>query len=375
MRASLVATTTASDSATMLAARLRHLLEAGWDARAHCKGDEWPGEPALRDAALGDRVEFASAAGGARPPARLLRRPGALARYLLAAGEPGPFDGRLLQLRPDLVHFHSGAAAWKGLRLKRLLGCRVVVGFREDGLDLAMPDPRVVWEGADLLLFASRALSERAVERGAPPERTEVLPPPIGHRDRNGAGVPGGTGALRLLTVGPILWEQGLEHAVHAVALLRDRGVRFEYRIVGDGSHLPAVAFARHDLRLHDRVRLVPGAVRLVDELRAADVYVDAAVAESAAPAALATAQSLGVPVVATRRPHLAPDSALAVPRRDPVALADALARLAAEPGLRAGLAEAGRRRSGGFATVEDHVAALEALYRRVLERPAVGTR
>ena len=88
----LVASTTAEDGAPLLALRLRHLLERGWDAWLFCKGDAMADEPALRDPDLRDRVELAPDAKAELEP---VRRPPAVAA-------------------PDLVHFHSGHGRLEG---------------------------------------------------------------------------------------------------------------------------------------------------------------------------------------------------------------------------------------------------------------------
>jgi glycosyltransferase involved in cell wall biosynthesis len=368
-RVALVVTTTATDPGELVAARLHHLLESGWDARLLCKGERWASDPALADPRLQRKLELAPARSPNRLPRPLLRRPAGLVRYLGARGEAGPFDGRLLDLRPDLVHFHSGWAAWKGMRLKWFLGCRLVISFREDGRDLDVPDPGVLWEGADLLIFPSPAALERGVARGCPRETAEVLPPPpLGV---NSAPAPhnDSTGFLRILSAGSLIWEQGYEHSVHAVRLLLDMGIGCEYRIVGDGDHFPAVAFARHQLDLKDHVRLLrpDGTDRLVEETLAADVVVDPAVTDTVSPVTLATAQALGVPFIATRRAGLAEDAGIAVPRRNPRAIADGLAVFARDSALRKRMGQAGRRGIGRYPTLEDHLAQLESIYCRAL--------
>lgn len=365
----LVVSNTSSESGPLLAARLRHLLGLGWDARLLCKGEGWARNAALRDPALGDRVELAPAHSSVALAAALLARPTGLARYLTATGESGPFDGRLLRLRPDLIHFHSGWAAWKGMRLKELVGCRVVISFRDDGRDLGVPDPRRLWDGADLVLFPSAAMLRRATARGCPGERAEVLSPPPGSAQEGATERSSPPGVLRVLSWGPLIWEQGLEHSVHAVRLLLDRGVNCTYRIVGAGDHLPAVAFARHQLGLAGHVELVaPDAARsLADELRAADVFVDPAVSATISSAPLLTAQALGVPFVATRRDDLPRDAGIAVPRRDPGAIAQGLARLAADALLRREMGQAGRRHAAERPALAEHLQRLEGLYRRAL--------
>jgi glycosyltransferase involved in cell wall biosynthesis len=340
----LVASTTAEDSAEMLALRLRYLLERGWDAWLFCKGPRWQDQPAL----TGPQV---------RGRARLAPR---------ARAKSSPFDRRLRSLRPDLVHFQSGHAAWKGLRKGQLRGSKIAISFRSDDQDLASGDIdlALLWERADRLLFPSRAVLERAVDRGCPRERAAILEPPAQAPDSDHMREPG-NGALRVLSAGPLIWEQGFEHSIHAIRLLLDQGVPCEYRIVGDGAHVQAVAFARHQLGLHDHVELIvpDGNGQLAEQLRSTDVFVDPAVVETIAAAPLGTAQAHGVPFVATPREAPLPDGAgIEVPRRDPGAIAAALARLAADPGMRERMGRRAAEADWAW-KVEDHLAELERLY------------
>jgi glycosyltransferase involved in cell wall biosynthesis len=364
-RVALVATTTATEPAELLAARLRTLLDAGWDAWLLAKGPRWS---ALRDLAPRDRLHwFEGRRNRFLPPSSLLRRPRALVRYLAAEGQAGALDQPLLRLRPDLVHFHSGPAARKALRLKPLLGCRVVVSFREDGHDL-QPPLEPIWEEADLVAFPDSARLLRAAAVGCPPEKAGVLPPPVSALPDVTGSPRSRNGRLRILSAGPLLWEQGFEHSLHAVRLLLDAGVDCEYRILGQGDHAIPIAFARHELGLADRVRmLTPDQTRLEQELREADVFLDPAVTDTLSASGPLSAEAAGVPLVATERAHLPGDGGIAVPRRDPRAMADALGRLAADPELRARLAQAARARSRRRDHLQEHLARLEDLYRRAL--------
>jgi colanic acid/amylovoran biosynthesis glycosyltransferase len=337
----LVASTTAEDGAQILALRLRHLLERDWDAWLFCKGERWGDEPALRDPDLHERIELA----------------------LDAKADSSPFDGRLRSLRPDLVHFHSGHAAWKGLRKGQLRGSKIAVSLRGEAWDLEV-DPDLLWERSDKLFFRDRAALERGLDSGCPEERAMILEPPVAvpdPQDRDERG----DGPLRVLSAGPLAWEQGFEHSIHAIRLLLDQGVPCEYRIIGDGDHVQAVAFARHQLALHDHVQLISldGEGQLPDELRSADVFVDAAVTDSGSPAPLVTAQAHGVPFVATARDAPLDDEAgIQVPRRDPGAIAAALARLAADPAMRERMGREALKVTGVW-RIEDHLAELERLY------------
>jgi colanic acid/amylovoran biosynthesis glycosyltransferase len=368
-RICLVATIPGAEHGDLLAARLRGLLDGGWDARLLCEAERWTRVPAFDDPALAPSVELMRGRDWYPPPRSLLGRPRGLVHYLGAKGDTGAFDQRLLKLRPDLIHFHSVASASNAMRLKRILDCRVAVSFHADGRDLDHPDLEALWEGADLLVFPDAALRDRAIALGCPPEGAEVLPIPLRSPKPAMDGRRPESGRLRIISAGPLTWEQGFEHSVHAVRLLLDMGIGCEYRILGEGEHLDAVAFARHQLDLAGNVELVSpnGGYPLEEELRAADAFVDPAVTHTTPLAPLAMAHAAGVPFVATDRDGLPKDGGITVPRRNPKEIAGALATLAADPALRERMGKASQISMAEYPTFEDHVLRLEELYRRVL--------
>ena len=320
-------------------------MERDWAARLLCVGERWTEVPALRDPSLAGQIEVRPQSNGRLPRRRLLRQ------------------------RPDLVHFHSAASALKGIRLQRLLGYRVVISFRDSGLELKRPGLDLLWEKADLFLFADAALLEDAVARGCPTRRAAVHRPPLPSPRAATNGREGGSRPLRIVSAGRLSWENGFEHSVHAVRLLLDAGIECEYRILGEGEHVVAVGFARHELGLASQVKLVwpDGGDRLVAELSNADVFLDPAVTDGVSPLPLATAQALGIPFVASRRGGLSEDAGIAVPRRDPAAIAEAIAGLARDPGLRRRLGQAGLGRNNGYPSPDEDARRLAGLYRRAL--------
>jgi glycosyltransferase involved in cell wall biosynthesis len=64
------------------------------------------------------------------------------------------------------------------------------------------------------------------------------------------------TAQLRLLSVGPLSWTQGVDDAMHAVSIARGRGVDCRLRIFGDGPYLNALWFVRRQLELERHVEL-----------------------------------------------------------------------------------------------------------------------
>ncbi|HEY7076620.1 MAG TPA: glycosyltransferase [Solirubrobacteraceae bacterium] len=164
-----------------------------------------------------------------------------------------------------------------------------------------------------------------------------------------------GGGTLRVLGVGRLVAKKGFDLLVEACALLRDRGVDCELRIVGqDDTDGNRVRERIATLGLAGRVTLAGpvGQAELLGEYRRADVLCMPcrllADDRDGIPNVLVEAMAAGTPVVATAVsgiPELVRDGhdGLLVAPEDPAALAGALARLHADPTLAARLAAAGR--------------------------------
>ncbi len=158
-----------------------------------------------------------------------------------------------------------------------------------------------------------------------------------------------------ILSVGRLVPKKGHDDLITALALLRARGFAFRCRLVGAGplqEELQAL-IARHGLA--DAVTLEGPMThaRLIALYRQADLFALAPrIAEDGdrdgIPNVIAEAMAIGVPVVSTDIsgiPELVRTgkTGLVVPPRDPQALADALARLLADPAFAATLASQAR--------------------------------
>ena len=197
-----------------------------------------------------------------------------------------------------------------------------------------------------------------------------------------GAGdPPPPNGTLRVLGVGRLVAKKGFDVLVEACAELEHRGVPFEALIVGqDDKHGAEVraAIARHGLG--DRVRL-PGPVgqaALLDQYRRASVLCMPCRLlpgdRDGIPNVLVEAMAAGTPVVATAVsgiPELVEHevNGLTVAPDAPVALADALARLHADPALGARLAAAGRATVRARFDGDAHARGLAAAFAEAVAR------
>lgn len=157
---------------------------------------------------------------------------------------------------------------------------------------------------------------------------------------------------VTILNVAGMSRRKGHELLLDALADLRDRGIPFRAVLVGDGEERPRLERHAAELGLtgaqvHFAGALGQGAVPA--EYRKADIFALPSYAEGV-PTVLMEAMASGLPVVGTHVmgvPELIEHnrSGLLIPPARADALADALARLAQDPGLRARLGQAARER------------------------------
>jgi glycosyltransferase involved in cell wall biosynthesis len=176
---------------------------------------------------------------------------------------------------------------------------------------------------------------------------TDVFAP--GDRDRARAEI-GLDDRLHFVWLGRMYRGKGVEVAIDALARV-DESVCL--LLVGDGESRAALEARVAATGLGQRVRFVGSQPRerIPTYLRAADAFVFPSLLPEAAPLAPLQAMSLGLPVVASRigsLPELVDrpwSNGVLVEPGDVGALADAMARLAADEGLRARLGGAARDR------------------------------
>jgi len=390
-------------SETFIVSKFLGLLATGHDVHVVCAASdtaEWKKFPELSAAGLRRRVHVTASTQRIMVallyPYVLFRclasAPATTVRYLWSGWKEFGLDvlrrfyidAELIRLRPDIVHFEFGALAVGRMYLKRLLPCKIVVSFRGYDINFVGLERdghyQEVWENADALHFLGRHLWNRARARGCPDTVRRFLIPPAVDASvfPNAAGerTTSDGNTFRIVSVGRLRWEKGYEYALEAVALLKQRGVSCEYRIIGDGPAMEAVAFARHQFGLEDTVQLLgsvdPAEVRA--HLQWAQVYLHTAVSEGFCNAVL-EAQAAGLPVVCTDAGGLPENvcdgvTGFVVPRRSPQPVAARLAELAADHELRLTMGQAARRRALDEFNSHRQISAFLAMYRDLLAQP-----
>ena len=281
----------------------------------------------------------------------------------------------------DLVHFEFADHAAEYADVLPLLPMPKVVTCRGDEIRIY---PRVSEQSrermsralsrVDRVICVSEEMAGLARTYGADPARTVVIRsfvdarffrPPPGRADHSNG--------IRLVSVGRLHWVKGYEYALEAVGRLRDRGCRLTYTIVGpDEGAGAALAWHIRDRGLADVVSLVgqldQGGVWAT--LSRADIFLLSSVSEGLCIAAL-EAMAMGLPIVSTNVGGM-PEAietgvhGLLVPARDPVALAEAVERLAADPNLRRAMGAQGSARVRKEHDPDTYFERLQDVYREV---------
>ncbi|TAJ07485.1 MAG: glycosyltransferase family 1 protein [Planctomycetota bacterium] len=295
---------------------------------------------------------------------------------------PGYFALRreLGALEPDLVHLHTGRAAWLGGLAARSLGLPAIVTRRMDRRVSRGVLTKLVY-GAHVRAVAaiSPAIRDELARAGVDAAKLSVIassfdPARIATRagrelTRRGEGVTGDEPVL--LVLASLVRRKGHDVLLEALARLRADGLRPRLWIAGEGSELVALDAQARKLELREQVRFLKGRADVGELLAGCDVCVLPSRQEGLGVAAL---EGLAAerPVIASRVGGLATlieheVSGLLVPPEDPAALAAALARVLRDPALAARLARAGRERALAAFAPQRMVDAYEELYRRVL--------
>jgi glycosyltransferase involved in cell wall biosynthesis len=222
---------------------------------------------------------------------------------------------------------------------------------------------RVIATASAIVTMTQTARSRLLDIYGARPEDVYVIP--HGAADNRVAlSTTAKAGPPRVLTWGLLGPGKGIEHAIDAMALLRDRGLRVDYQVAGqthprvlgrDGEayrqRLQALARARDVAdRVHFDSRFLPVSAlsRLVSSADVVLLPYDSR--EQVTSGVLIEAVTAGRPVVSTCFPHavelLGDGAGLLVERQDAAGIAGALHRVLTEPGLSARMS----RHSAGLA-------------------------
>lgn len=100
-----------------------------------------------------------------------------------------------------------------------------------------------------------------------------------------------------ILAVGRLTYQKGFERLVEAIALIKEKCLGWQVRIIGDGADKEAIRKQIKERGLEDTVVILPPTDKIEDEYRNASVYAMSSRFEGL-PMALIEAKSCGLPIV-----------------------------------------------------------------------------
>jgi colanic acid/amylovoran biosynthesis glycosyltransferase len=274
------------------------------------------------------------------------------------------------------VHFASIAAhtAWW---LKRLFGITYSFTGHANDIFCPKPDHRISLDNlvrAASFVVAVTDYSATRLKQEFPYARDKIFRVYNGLDPSIFKAAVSGTESLRIVSVGRLIEKKGWRYLIEACALLRDNGLRFDCRIVGDGPDEKALQHLIQQLSLAERVHLIGprSQSEIVDILAESSLFVFPSIRDQQGdsdnlPTVLIEALASSLPIVATAvagTPEIVKEESngLLVPEKDSKQLALAIERLGRDPSRRRVFGIESRRIAEETFTLQGTVAQLKML-------------
>lgn len=218
-------------------------------------------------------------------------------------------NSHLLSQKLDWLHFGFVTQAIDSELVAKAIRSKMAVSFR--GFDINVysvkfPECyRLVWGNVDKVHSISNDLLRKAYGFGLSKNVPySIITPAVNSAKLGNIKHPKiENKKLQIVTIARLNWIKGLDHALNAMALLKDKGLEFEYHIIGSGTptEIERYTFQLHQNGLENRVflhgKLSHEATLL--KLSSADIYLQPSIQEGFCNAVL-EAQAMGLLCVVT---------------------------------------------------------------------------
>jgi colanic acid/amylovoran biosynthesis glycosyltransferase len=173
-------------------------------------------------------------------------------------------SAHILGHRVDWLHFGFASNALLMENVARAIRAKMAVSIR--GFDigiLPIKNPgcyRLLWKRIDRLHYISDDLYRLALADGLPPDvPAEKIEPAVDASLGGKVSVKEGDipAEPTFVTVGRLHWKKGYPLMLHALSKLKEQGLRFKYRIVGEGEDREQIVYLCHALGLTGQVELM----------------------------------------------------------------------------------------------------------------------
>lgn len=250
-------------------------------------------------------------------------------------------NAHLLKVKADWLHFGFATMALGSETVATAIGAKMAVSFR--GFDIAVYPVKhpgcykTLWKYLDKGHTISDDLLVLAKKHGLPDGiPIEKITPAIDVNQFKSDSKIVNVEELIFMTTGRLHWKKGFVHTIEALAILKAQGLKFIYKIVGEGPEYERIAFAAYQLGLKEEVQFLGKLPhqQVKEELERANIYIQYSIQEGFCNAVL-EAQAMGKLCIVSNAEGL-PENVLhektgwVVPKYSPNALARTISKIVA---------------------------------------------
>ncbi len=244
-------------------------------------------------------------------------------------------NAHILSQKLDWLHFGFATTAIRRENTALAIGAKMAVSLR--GYDIAVyplknPDCyKLLWKRIDRVHTISDDLLALAHHFGLAAATSAIkITPAIEFSkfyidDRNTSP------RLNILTVARLNWKKGLSYSLHAMKILKDKGIDFQYTIIGDGSEKKNLVFEAYQLGILDNIvfKGVVASNKITSYYKENSIYLQPSVQEGFCNSVL-EAQAAGMLCIVTDAEGLQENvidkvTGWVVPKRDPKSMASVI--------------------------------------------------
>ncbi|QAA81363.1 colanic acid biosynthesis glycosyltransferase WcaL [Aequorivita sp. H23M31] len=210
-------------------------------------------------------------------------------------------NAHLLRAKVDWLHFGFATLALGKETVAKAIGAKMAISFR--GFDIGVYPVKfpncykLLWKYVDKVHANSNDILVLAKKYGLPENVPVQRITPAIDVERFSAALQNFSkkSITIFMTTGRLHWKKGLVQTVEALAILKNQGFDFIYKIVGEGEEYERIAFAAYQLGLKENVQFL-GKLNHSEvkwELEKTDIYLQYSIQEGFCNAVL-EAQAMG---------------------------------------------------------------------------------
>ena len=290
----------------------------------------------------------------------------------------------LLKGSPDIIHFSfSGIGITyidclqylKKHLIKIIVSCR---GTAEKVKPLLDPERaeklKLLFSEVDLVHCVSKDMRNGLSFFNLPYEKAFINYPSIDLKNfKRTAMASGASNNINIVTTGNLNFSKGYIFALQAMKILKERGHKFTYHILGEGEDRPMITYAIHQFGLSNYVKLhgQVSSLKVFEQLNTADAFLLPSIYEGVSNAAL-EAMAMGIPLITTKAGGMEEvvqnrKNGMIVECFDGLAIANAIEEVLLSKELRSSLANNGRLTVENEFTLEKQIDIFVEQYKNIL--------